>query len=80
LAFPFAEQPFPDLLIERTLTREQLLDYVETWSATKYARAAGQQVLLERFVEDLNQLWPDPKVPQDINWPIVGRIGPVHSD
>jgi len=72
LAFPFPEIPLPPLAIERSWSLADLLGYIETWSATKPARAAGQGALIERLAADLAQVWGEG--PRAVRWPLIGRV------
>lgn len=42
IPFPFPDLPLPPAVIEAEWPLDRLLGYVETWSATRRARAAGQ--------------------------------------
>lgn len=75
LPFPFEELPAPVLSIERDWSLRELLGYVETWSATKRARAAGEGARVEAFIGDAQQLWGNIDKPGRITWPIRMRTG-----
>ena len=77
LPFPFAEAALPPLTIERDWTLAALRGYVETWSATKRARAAGVGAGVERCLTEIAALWDDPARPRRIKWPIIGRLATI---
>lgn len=77
LDFPFEELAFPRSAIERDWTLDQLLGYVDTWSATRQARKAGQAALIDGFKADMRNLWGDPARTVRVTWPLTGRIGLV---
>jgi SAM-dependent methyltransferase len=74
-AFPFPEVAFPPSAIERDWTLDQLLGYVDTWSAARQAKAAGAGSLIDGFRADMRALWGDPERTCRISWPLSGRVG-----
>lgn len=75
--FPFEEQPFPQTAIERDWARDDLFGYVDTWSATRQARKAGQETLIGAFKADMSAQWGDPVRKVRVTWPLTGRIGRI---
>jgi SAM-dependent methyltransferase len=75
LPFPFDELPAPAMTIECDWTLPALLGYVETWSATKRARAAGQGACVDAFIGEAGRLWGDAGLARRVTWPIRMRIG-----
>ncbi|MEM8624857.1 MAG: class I SAM-dependent methyltransferase [Pseudomonadota bacterium] len=75
LPFPFEPVEAPVLAIERTWDAEALLGYVETWSAVKRARAAGEGAMVDAFAAELRAEWPGRPLP--FAWPISIRLGRV---
>lgn len=76
-AFPFTELPFPRSEIVRDWALDDLLGYVDTWSATRQALKAGQETLVEQFKADMRRLWGEPARTVRVAWPLTGRIGRV---
>jgi len=79
LPFPFEEIDLPEFQIRRDWTRDDLLGYVETWSATTVARSRGSEGVLRAFANDLDALWPDDVERQSITWTCSVRAAPVAS-
>lgn len=77
--FPFAEIAFPACSIVRDWTLNQLLGYVDTWSATRQAIKAGAESLIEEFKSDMRAIWDGPGRTCRITWPLAGRIGWLHG-
>lgn len=75
LDFPFPESSLPPISIERKWSFADLQGYVETWSAVKRARKAGDGVVVDGGLEALRELWGDPETRHRIRWPVVGRLG-----
>lgn len=75
LPFPFMELDPPELAIERDWDLASLIGYVETWSATKRARAAGEGARVDAFIADAHRLWCDPDTTRRITWPVRIRLG-----
>ena len=75
--FPFDEMTPPPFNITLEWDRDQFLGYLSTWSATRKAREAGQEKVLHRFADQLNEAWEKPPSKQIIHWPIHMRLGMV---
>lgn len=71
LDFPFAELQAPPVAIRRDWSLDDMLGYVETWSATRRARKAGEGQKVDAFSEALSANWPD--APSRVTWPITIR-------
>lgn len=86
LPFPFEPIAAPPFEIRCEWTRDDLLGYLGTWSATRaYAREKGIDPL-EDFARRLETLWPQAGAKRALRWPLhlrVGRavdgIGPQHA-
>lgn len=78
--FPFEEIAFPSCAIVRDWTLDQLLGYVDTWSASRQAIKAGAEILIEEFRSDMRAVWGDPERTCRITWPLTGRIGLLFAD
>jgi len=76
LPFPFEDVSLPEVAIERNWSRQQLLGYVETWSAIRAAEKAGQRQILDDFTGQLAGIWPDGEVIM-IRCPVTIRAGRV---
>jgi SAM-dependent methyltransferase len=76
LAFPFEEIAIPPMEIRRLWTRDQFMDYVETWSAVRQVEKAGQRALVDAFAAQLAALWPDGEG-RAVHWPITVRAAYV---
>jgi SAM-dependent methyltransferase len=74
LPFPFAERSLPPLWITRSWVLSDLLGYVETWSAVKRARTAGEGTTIESFSRDLCAVWSGSDESRAIRWPLSARI------
>lgn len=76
LAFPFEELAAPSFSIELDWTREELADYVHTWSASKnYLRETGGNAI-DDFEARLAEVWPD-DIRRRITMPVFVRAGGV---
>lgn len=76
---PFEPVSLPDFTIERTWSVSHFCQYVETWSATKRARAAGDGHLVDRLRKDLSQMIGAEET-MNISWPITIRAGRIFKD
>ena len=76
LPFPYAEIAAPDLAIELSWTRDELLAYVDTWSAMRAAEKAIGRKPFEEFAGKLAEAWPDGERRQ-VRWPLSIRAGHI---
>jgi SAM-dependent methyltransferase len=75
--FPFAELAFPALEITLNWTRDELLDYLRTWSALKRAEQHLPASPLVAMQRDLEVLWPDRLQQRVARFPLTVRCGRV---
>jgi SAM-dependent methyltransferase len=75
LPFPFAPIAPPAFEIRTDWSRDDLLGYLGTWSATQACiKATGADPLAE-FARRLAPLWPDPVQVKTLRWPLHLRVG-----
>lgn len=75
LPFPFEPIKAPAFEIRTEWSRDDLLGYLGTWSATQaYQKANGIDPLAE-FRRQLVPLWPDPATIKTLRWPLHLRAG-----
>ncbi|MEZ5615241.1 MAG: class I SAM-dependent methyltransferase [Rhodocyclaceae bacterium] len=75
LPFPFAPIAPPAFVIRTEWSRDDLLGYLGTWSATRaYVKATGRDPLGE-FERRLLALWPEPERKKVLRWPLHLRVG-----
>lgn len=77
IPFPFTELAIPPLVLEATLTLEQLAGYVSTWSAVhRYVEERGESPVPD-LVRALRPWWSrDARV---VRWPLAVRAGRVSA-
>jgi len=79
LPFPFEAIAAPAFEIRTAWSRDDLLGYLGTWSATQaYLKAKGVDPLTE-FARRLAALWPDPATVKTLRWPLHLRVGRTPS-
>lgn len=75
LPFPFPEIPFPKTEMQYTWSLEQLLGYLDTWSAGKhFTQKEGFSPITPSFLSALRDTWPENTL-KTVRFPIFGRIG-----
>ena len=75
LPFPFEPIDPPAFEIRTEWSRDDLLGYLGTWSATQaYMKAKGIDPL-DEFARRLAPLWPDAALVKTLRWPLHLRIG-----
>lgn len=75
LPFPFEPIEPPAFEIRTEWSRDDLLGYLGTWSATQaYMTSVGVDPLVE-FDRRLTALWPGPEVTKALRWPLHLRVG-----
>lgn len=77
LPFPFDEFEAEPLAMRADWTLDQLLGYVDTWSAVRGAEKALGRAPYEEFATRLAACWGDPDTPHEIRWPLSFRLGRV---
>jgi hypothetical protein len=77
LPFPFEPIEAPAFEIRTAWTRDDLLGYLGTWSATRgYIKARGEDPL-EAFKRRLVPLWHEAERPKVLRWPLHLRAGRI---
>jgi SAM-dependent methyltransferase len=77
LPFPFEPVATPSLTITRAWGLDDLIGYIDTWSAVRAAEKTVGREPIDRFRSDLAQIWGDPAQPREINWPLSLRVGRI---
>jgi SAM-dependent methyltransferase len=77
LPFPFEPVATPALAITRSWVLDDLIGYIDTWSAVRAAEKAVGRAPIERFRTDLARAWGDPTQPRQISWPLSLRVGRI---
>jgi SAM-dependent methyltransferase len=72
LSFPFEEISTPRFEMQATWRCEQLIGYLNTWSAVTQAKKDGQTAAIDQFYAQLAQAWGGDH-PQHIFWDVVIR-------
>lgn len=73
--FPFAELPFPPLVITREWKVDDLAGLLASWSAVERYRKAKGEDPVPAITEQLRALWGDQL--RTVTWEMFGRIGRV---
>ena len=76
-AFPFEEVQAPPLTIRVSWTLDDLVGYVDTWSAVRGAERALGRSPVEDFRRDLGAVWSDPAARRAIDFPLSLRVGRI---
>ena len=75
LPFPFDPVAAPPFEIRTEWSRDDLLGYLGTWSASRaYLKAKGIDPLVD-LGRRLVALWPDPEMQKTLRWPLHLRVG-----
>ena len=77
LPFPFPAAQLPELAIEVSWRLNDLVGYINTWSAVKAAEKALGMNPAEQFEKDLRPIWGDPTARRQVKWPLSLRAGYV---
>ena len=75
IAFPFSELPPPTFDMEAQWSVDQVLGYLNTWSAVqRYTKVIGKDPM--QIVEnDIRRLWGEPFLTRAVRWPLAMRVG-----
>lgn len=75
VSFPFAEIAAPAMSIVASLTRDQVIGYLRTWSATRVLQEReGRDPVLD-VEQAIAPVWPEAHAPLDVRWPLSFRVG-----
>jgi SAM-dependent methyltransferase len=75
LPFPYPEMPVPEFDMTHAWDLEQLVGYLQGWSAAKqYEKKIGRNPIDEIFPE-LLQAWGLPETRRTVRWPLFLRVG-----
>ena len=75
LPFPYPPLPMPALEIGADWTRDELLGYLGSWSATIECRAATGRDPVASFAAGIDRCWPPGVTTLEVRWPLCLRIG-----
>lgn len=79
LPFPFKEVALPPLAIEVQWRLDDLIGYLNTWSAVKAAEKALGSNPVDALAETLRKEWGDPALRRQVTWPLSVRAGHVQK-
>jgi SAM-dependent methyltransferase len=74
---PFEELAMPALAIELRWRRDDLLGFVDTWSAVRGAEKVLGRAPLEDFRRAVYAVWPDSGTLRNVRFPLSLRVGRV---
>jgi ubiquinone/menaquinone biosynthesis C-methylase UbiE len=75
--FPFKELTLPPVKIVCQWNFNQLIGYIQTWSAMKALKQEGAEHIYNEFHKDMKAIWGEPEVTKTITWPISSRVGKI---
>lgn len=76
IPFPFEEINAPDFKMEYNWSFEQLVGYLNTWSAVKHYQKQNHENPVDRIVQDLKEAW-DGSEKTAFVFPVFFRVGKV---
>ncbi|MEY3220694.1 MAG: hypothetical protein RIT27_2051 [Pseudomonadota bacterium] len=79
LLFPFERLSSPALEIKATWTLNQVLKYINTWSAIRPAKQALGLLPFETFEKALKKAWGDLLETRQIRWSLTIMVGKLFS-
>ncbi|VXC83335.1 Class I SAM-dependent methyltransferase [Oceanicaulis sp. 350] len=75
--FPFDEITVKGGAIVHDWTFDEMAAYLESWSALRGARAAGEDALVDGYLDKAREAWGEGEI--RVRWPITVRAGFVHT-
>ena len=78
IEFPFEEFAAPNVVIEQSVTLDEVAGYIRTWSATRrFVQQHGHDPV-DGLVTELARVWGGaPQQPRLARWPVAMRVGRV---
>ncbi len=77
IPFPFELIDAPDFYLEKELTLEELIGYLNTWSAVQRYLAKNQTNPTDALADELISYWGEPTAPRKIAWKLAMKIGRI---
>lgn len=77
IPFPFRQIPVPSFNMEATWSLEQLIGYINTWSAVQRYQNELKQNPVDLITQELSNAWGSMKRKRKIQWPLVIKVGRV---
>ncbi len=74
IPFPFEEIATPHFQIKTTWNFNQLIGYLNTWSALQHYKKANERNPLEYLITELKEAWGD-DAEKEVRFPILLRVG-----
>lgn len=78
IPFPFHKLHPPHFHIEKKITFEELLGYLNTWSAVKEYKKRNSHDPIQLIYPELMNAWGDMAVKETIQWPIHLLVGKLN--
>ena len=75
LPFPFEEIVPPSFVMESEWSLDQLVGFMDSWSATQKYRKQNGRHPVEEIWDELSNDWQDEKEKRIVRWPLIFRIG-----
>jgi SAM-dependent methyltransferase len=77
IPFPFAKMQVPAFKLTAHWNLDELLGYLNTWSATQRYLAQNDAHPLEKIADKLSAAWGDGETTKRMEWPLLLRVGKV---
>lgn len=77
LFFPFEKKATPQFHIEKAMDFNQLIGYLNTWSAVKEYQKINQANPIDIIYSDLQKTWGNATAQHTMHWPIYLLVGKV---
>ena len=79
LPFPFDPLDPPPFEMTAEWSLEQLIGYIDTWSASRALRRAEGPAKIQTFTRELAEAWARGRARCTVRWPLTVRAGRVHA-
>lgn len=79
LPFPFEEIKAPQFSIEAEWDMSSYLGYLGSWSATQKFKETRGYDPIDEVRDELREVWGDPEILRDVQWPLHLRVGKVRT-
>lgn len=73
--FPFQELEVPEFSINYTWAIEDIINYLNTWSAVKHYEKKQHQNPVQLIEQELRQVWPQQQT--EVKFNIIAKVGKV---
>ena len=79
IPFPFEEIEPPQISMQSEWNLQQVLQFMDSWSATQQYKNQNDDHPLDQVIEPLTEAWGDEETQKTLVWPLAVKVGRVEA-